>query len=38
MKYKIYGLSQIIAKDSTFSIDGGDKIGITNYFMNTYNT
>ena len=27
-KYRINGLSQIMAKDSTFSIDGGDEISI----------
>ena len=27
-KYRMNGLSQIMAKDSTFSIDGGDEISI----------
>ena len=38
MKYRIYGSSQSIAKDLTFSIDEGDEIGITNYFINAYIT
>ena len=38
MKYRIYKLSRVIAKDLTFSIDGGEEIGITDYFMNAYNT
>ena len=30
MKYRIYELSQVIAKDLTFSIDGGEEISIIN--------
>ena len=36
-KYRMNGLSQAMEKDLTFSINGGEEIGIINYFKNTYN-
>ena len=31
------GLPQVMAKDLTFLVDGGEEIGIIDYFKNKYN-